>query len=86
MGTPHPLCRFGIASRAEVRQLSSSFSRETLGYGVSGGQQVGCGYTSGESDDHALLWSGTAGNPVNLNPSMVVADTALSWRMDVLRL
>ncbi len=39
----------------------------SYGYGISGGQQVGWGYTGG--NDHALLWSGTADSAVDLNPS-----------------
>ena len=38
-------------------------------YSVSGGQQVGYGTFSPGGQFHALLWSGTAGSCVDLNPA-----------------
>jgi hypothetical protein len=57
------------AATYSFTDLSASQFMETLGYGVSSGQQFGYGYTSGQSGDHALLWSGTAGSVIDLNPS-----------------
>jgi peptidoglycan/xylan/chitin deacetylase (PgdA/CDA1 family) len=43
---------------------------DSYAYGVSDGQQVGWGWSSGPvSSMHALLWSGTAESYVDLNPS-----------------
>src|SRR5437879_6365837 len=47
--------------------LNPSGFSESQALGVSGGQQVGYGVTTVGGDFHALLWTGTATNFVDLN-------------------
>jgi len=49
--------------------LNSSGFEYSAARGVSGGQQVGWGWRIDTQQDHALLWSGTAGSYVDLTPS-----------------
>src|SRR5262245_23499760 len=48
------------------------------GTGISSGQQVGLGYNVDISLGHALLWSGTAGSVVDLNPAGFTSTYAYS--------
>ena len=57
------------AATYSYTDLNPSGLEYSLGYGISSGQQVGNGYAAGDQGYHALLWSGTSGSMVDLNPS-----------------
>src|SRR5262249_35863080 len=57
--------------------LNPSGFRASIGYGVSGGQQVGSGIRPGSIGSHAVLWTGSAASAVDLSPSEIVLWEAL---------
>src|SRR5258706_4813409 len=73
---------FGLAVVSQAAaysftDLNPSGLEYSLGYAISGSQQGGIGYRAGDSDFHALLWSGTASSAADLNPSGFIGSYSL---------
>jgi len=66
-------CSLGANAQYQVTFLDDT-ANGGQGYGVSGGQQVGVGFTA--AGDHAMLWYGSKASQVDLHPAGSVSSYA----------